>query len=57
MFVRTVAGCTRLGGLLLVALAVATAQDKAGPFFVRQNGIKPTWQMDYLPMDLELVAI
>ena len=23
---------------------------------VRQNGIKPTWQMDYLPMDLELVA-
>jgi len=22
---------------------------------VRQNGIKPTWQMDYLPMDIELV--
>ncbi len=31
MFVRTVAGCTRLAGLMLVALAVATAQDKAGP--------------------------
>jgi len=22
---------------------------------VRQNGIKPAWQMDYLPMDIELV--
>jgi uncharacterized damage-inducible protein DinB len=23
---------------------------------VRQNGIKPTWPMDYLPMDIELVS-